>query len=107
MLPDISVMLVEFPVEHVDRVRRLRAQSRHMLQRVDSQMEPAHLVEHNHIEWSGGCALVVKSADVESRLVRAAMHHAVDEPAIAMKCEDHIDIFVNSASNEILSMPWG
>src|ERR1700674_1240793 len=92
VLPDISMVLTQFAVEHVDGVRRLRTQSRHMLQRIDGQVEPAHLVEHNHIEWSGGCALVIKSAHVEPRLVRTAMHHAVDEPTIAMECEDHINI---------------
>ena len=57
MLPDVRVMLVQFPVEHVDRIRRLRAQPRHMLQRINRQMEAAHLVEHHHIERRGRRAL--------------------------------------------------
>src|ERR1700674_4379817 len=92
VLPDISMVLTQFPVEHVDHVRRLRTQSRHMLKRIDGQVEPAHLVEHNHIEWSGGCALVIESAYVEPSLICAAMYHAVDEPTIAMEREDHMDI---------------
>jgi hypothetical protein len=48
MLPDINVVFVQFPLEHVDRVRRLRTQSGHTLERINGQMEPAHLVEHNH-----------------------------------------------------------
>ncbi len=94
MLPDISMVFVQFPVEHINRVRRLRTQSPHMLQSIDGQMEPAHLVEHNHIEWSGGRAHVIKSAHVKPALVRAAMHHAVNEPPVAVECEDHIDIRV-------------
>ena len=107
MLPDVRMVLVQFPVEHVDCVRRLRAQSGHMLERVDGQVEAAHLVEHDHVEWSGRRPVVIESAHVKSSLVRTAMHHAMNEPAIAMKREDHVYFGVNSASNEILSMPWG
>ena len=86
------MVFVQFPVEHIDRVRRLRTQPPHMLQSIDGQMKPAHLVEHDHIEWSGGRAHIIKSAHVKTRLIRAPMHHAVNQPTIAVECEDHIHI---------------
>src|ERR1700730_7151063 len=55
-------------------------------------MEPAHLVKYNHVEWSGGCAYVIKSTHMEAAFVRTAVHHTVDQPAIAMEREDDIDV---------------
>ena len=48
------MVFVQFPVEHIDRVGHLQTQSRHALERIDRKVEAAHLVEHNHIEWSRG-----------------------------------------------------
>src|ERR1700722_6433407 len=73
MLADVRVMLVELPVEHIDRIGGLRTEPRHMLERVNSQMEAAHLVHHHHVEGSGGGAHVVEAADVEAGFVGAAV----------------------------------
>src|SRR5271168_482647 len=92
MLADINMVLVQFAVEHVDSIRGLRTQSRRVLERVNGKVKAAHLVEDNHVERSGGCAHIIKSAHVEAGLVRSAMHHAVNEPAISMEREYNIDI---------------
>src|ERR1700685_275886 len=55
-------------------------------------MKAAHLVKDNHVEWSGGCAHIIKSAHVKTGFVRSPMHHAVNQPAITMEREDHIDV---------------
>src|ERR1017187_7541435 len=92
MLPGKNMGRVEIPGEPVHSVGSLRTQSGHMFERIDSQVEAAHLVEHHHIERSRGGTDVIESAHVEAGFVRTAMHHAVDEPTISMECEDHMDI---------------
>ena len=92
MLPDVGLVLVQLPLEHVDCVGSLRTHPWHMLESVDGQVIAAHLVEHNHIEWSSCGALIVKTTDMEPRFVGTAVHHAVDEPAIAVEGEDYVDV---------------
>ena len=92
MFADVRVVFVQFAVEHVYRVGGLRAQPRNMLEGINRQVVPAHFIQHHHIERSGGGALIVEAAHMEAAFVRAAVHHAVNDPAIAVEGEDHIHI---------------
>ena len=51
------------------------AEARRPLECQCRQMEPAHIVQHDHIERGGGRALFVESAHVES----LGIHPAVDD----------------------------
>ena len=88
MFADVGVMLVELAVHQVDNVTGLGAKPGRVFQGVDDEVIAADLVANDHIERSGGAALVDEAANVEAGFVWAAMNHAVNGPTITVVGKD-------------------
>jgi len=93
MLSNVVVVFVQLSIEHVDHVRSIGTKPGDILQGVDGDVIAAHFVQHDHVEWGGGCALIHKAAHMEASLVGAAMNHAVNEPAIVVEGENNVHSF--------------
>jgi len=70
------------------RIRPL-AETGRPFERQRGQMEPAHLVEHHHVERGRGRSLLVEATDVEALRVHPAMDDLMDCALIPVEGENH------------------
>ncbi len=75
----------EPPFGHVlAQMRCTVGEARHAVDHVDHEVEPVEVVEHDHVERRRRRAFLLVAADVEVRVVRAAVRQPVDQPRIAV-----------------------
>ena len=66
----------------------VRAQARDAVDHVHDQMEAVEVVEHDHVEGSGGGPLLLVAAHVQIWMITPAICKAVNEPRVAVVSED-------------------
>ncbi len=55
---------------------------------IHRQMEAIQIVEDRHVEWGGGRAFLLITANVQIIVIGAAVSEAMDQPRISVKRED-------------------
>jgi hypothetical protein len=69
--------------------RSLHAKPRDVLQCIQRKVEAAHFIQHDHVERSGGRAVIHITVHMEAAFIGAPMNQGVNEPAIVVEGEDH------------------
>src|SRR5262249_39239294 len=64
-------------------------QARHTTNRLRCQVEAAHLIQDDHLEWGRGGALLVVAAHMNAIDIGMSMHDLVNRPLIAVKGKNH------------------
>src|SRR5271155_4901007 len=85
MLPDVFVMRKQLAVEQIDGICGFNSQPRNMFERLESEVEAAHLIEHDHIKRRGGGSAVHVTAHVETAFIGTSVNHTVDEPPVVVE----------------------
>src|SRR3974390_3108332 len=66
---------------------RAVAEARRLADRLGSEMEAAHLVQHDHLERRGRRPLLVEPADMDAVDVRLPVHRFRGGALVPMECE--------------------
>src|SRR5262245_50301490 len=85
---DVLLVVDELVADGLLRVCRACAELGHAIDHVADQMEPIQFVEHAHIEWRRGGALLPVAVHVDVIVPRSPIGEAVNEPRITMEGKD-------------------
>src|SRR5262249_28948057 len=88
MRGDVLLMVDEFVVDGLLGVSSSRTQLRHTIDDIVHQMETIEIVDYAHVEWRCRRAFFLVAPYVNVVMVRPPVRQPVNEPRIAMKCED-------------------
>src|ERR1035437_5377149 len=78
------------PVAHLlPNVSGPGGQTGHPVDHVHHQVETIQVIQHDHVKWRGGGALLLVPADVEVGVIRPPVGQPVDERRIAVVGEHH------------------
>src|SRR5579863_8229920 len=87
--PGISARPRPFIFHLLAQGGRVGTQPGHPVDHVHDEMETVEVVQHHHVERSGGRALFLVTADVHVGVVVPPVGEAVYEPGVAVVGEDH------------------
>ena len=59
------------------------------IEHIDDQMKTVEVIQHHHVEWGGGGALLPVPVDMEVLVVRSLVRQTVNKGWIAVVGEDH------------------
>src|SRR5262245_57400756 len=89
ILPGPRPVLGSLVLHELPDSSRPRPETRHPVDDVDHQMEPVHVVHHDHVEGSGGGPLLLVAAYVQIPVVGTPVGEPVDQQGVAVIGEDH------------------
>ena len=98
-------MLHQLLEQGLFNVSGARPELRHAVDHVHHQMKPVKVIEHDHVEWRGGRALLFVATHMQIMMVGAPVGQPVNQPRIAMEGEndrlvpgkEDVEIFVTQA----------
>src|ERR1700676_4941175 len=85
MLVDVQLVIDELVAQPLLLVTRDTVKAWNTIEHITSQMEPVEIVQHRHVEGSGGCSLFLVSAHVQVVVISAPVGQSVNEPRISVK----------------------
>src|ERR1700688_5242288 len=88
MLPDVTRMLKQFVAELLLDVRSADRKPWDAVDAVDREMISIKPVEHDHIEWGRGGALLLEAVNMHLGMIGAVIGEAVNQIRIAVIGKD-------------------